>query len=196
MRSAKSEAVQILIQLQLSEDNKFLKNLLEVNSPGHVHKASDLNSSNSDLDCSGLLNTLESNDASTQRSFHRLIVESPSTSTSKSTTSDTQAVVNQSLLQQLAAIGERLNKIEKITVKKTSGSHKSKSRSAGTKTIKVANQSDSTHTSNHSARMHTNITDIHTIASTVSLPTLDHLKTNDTIQKVVAERLSELQHLN
>ena len=36
LRSAKSEGVQIPIQLQLSEDNEFLMNLLEVNSPGHA----------------------------------------------------------------------------------------------------------------------------------------------------------------
>ena len=90
--SAKSDGVQIPIQLQLSEDNKFL-NLLEVNSPGHAQQASDLNSFNRDLDCSGLLNTSESDNASTQpRSFDRLAVDSPSTSTSKTTPSDTQAL--------------------------------------------------------------------------------------------------------
>ena len=44
--------------------------------------------------------------------------------------------------------------------------------------------------------MHTNATYIHAVPSTVSLPTLDHLKANDSIQKAVAERLSELQPLN
>ena len=34
------------------------------------------------------------------------------------------------------------------------------------------------------------------MSSTIWLPTLDHLKTNDSIQKAVAERLSELQQLN
>ena len=38
--------------------------------------------------------------------------------------------------------------------------------------------------------------DTYTVPSIVSLPTLDHLKANDNIQKAVAERLSELQHLN
>ena len=105
MRSAKSDGVQIPIQLQLSEDNKFFKNLLEANSPGHAQQASDLNSSNSDLDSSGLLNTSESDDASTQaRSFDRLVVDSPSTSTSKTTTSDTQSLINQTILQQLTVI--------------------------------------------------------------------------------------------
>ena len=50
LRSAKSDGVQTPIQLQLSEDNKFLKNLLEVNSSGHSQQASDQNFSSSDLD--------------------------------------------------------------------------------------------------------------------------------------------------
>ena len=86
----------------------------------------------------------------------------------------------------MTAIGERLTKIEQKTVKKTSGPHKSKSRSAGIK-IKVVNQP---------ARTHTNVRDIHAVPSTVLLPTLGHLKANDTIQKAVVQRLSELQHLN
>ena len=96
----------------------------------------------------------------------------------------------------MTATGEQLNKIEQKTVKKTSGPHKSKSRSAGTKNTKVVSQSDSTHTGNHSTRTHTNVSDIHTVPSTASLPTLDHLKANDSMQKAVVERLSELQHLN
>ena len=136
-----------------------MKNLLEVNSPGHSQQASDLNSSNSDLDCSDLLNTSESDDASTQAcSFDRLMVDSPSTSTSKTTTPDAQSLINQTILQQLTAIGERLDKIEQKIVKKTSGPQKSNSRSAVTKNTKVVRQSDSTHTDNHSARMHANVT--------------------------------------
>ena len=44
--------------------------------------------------------------------------------------------------------------------------------------------------------MHTNATDTHAVPSNVLLPTLDHLKANNSIQKAAAERLSELQHLN
>ena len=118
----------------MSEDNAFLKNLLEVKSPGHAQQDSDPNSSISDLDCSGLVDTSENDDAGAQpRSFDRLVVDSPSTSASKTTTSDTQALINQTILQQLTAIGKMLNKIEQKTVKKTSGPHKSKSRSALTK---------------------------------------------------------------
>ena len=113
-------------------------------------------------------------------------MDSPSTSISKTVASDTQSIINQTIFQQLTTIGERLNKIEQKTVKKTLGPHKSKRRSAVTKNTKVVPQSDSTHTSINSAGTHATVTNTHTAPNTVSLPTLDHLRTNDNIQKVVA----------
>ena len=83
LRSAKSDGVQTPILWQLSDDNKFLKNLLESDNAG-----------------------------AQPRSFDRLVVGSPSTSATKNMTSDTQTLINQSILQQLTAIGERLNKVE------------------------------------------------------------------------------------
>ena len=140
LHSAKSDGVQTPIQLQSSGDHEFLKNLLEVNSPGHAQQASDLNSSISDLDCSVLLNLSKSDVASTQPClFDRLVVDGPSTYANKITHSDTQAFITQTILQQFTAIGERLNKIEPKR-----HLHTSKSRSTGTK-HKVVNQSDSTH---------------------------------------------------
>ena len=43
--SAKSDGVETLIQLQLLDDNEFLKNFLDVNSPGHGQQDLDPNSS-------------------------------------------------------------------------------------------------------------------------------------------------------
>ena len=88
-----------------------------------------------------------------------------------------------------------MDKIDLKPVKKNMGSHKSKSRSTGTK-HKVAKQSHSTLTSNHSEQIDTNATYTHAVTSTVLLPTLDHLKANGSVQKTVVERLSELKHLN
>ena len=87
LRSAKSDGVQTPIQLQLSKESECLKNLREVNSPGHAQQDVDKNSSSSDFYCSALLNTSESDDAGTQMpSFDRLVVDTPSTSTSKPVT--------------------------------------------------------------------------------------------------------------
>ena len=196
LRSVKSDGVQAPIQMHLSEDHNFLTNL-PGNSSAHAQQDSDPNSSGSDLDGSALVNSSDSDDAGTQpRSFDRLATEGPSTSTNKQTTSDTKAIINQTILQHLSAISEWLNKIEQKSIKKTSGPHKSRSRSSGTKTTNVVSQSVSTHPSSHSGRMHTQMSDTHTVPSTASLPTLDHLKANNNIQQAVAERLSELQHLN
>ena len=57
--SAKGDGVHTPIQLHLSEDNEFLKNLLEFNSPGHAQQISDQNSFSSDLDCSGSIITYD-----------------------------------------------------------------------------------------------------------------------------------------
>ena len=64
-----------------------------------------------------------------------------------------------------------------------------------TKNTKVVKQPDSTHIDNHSARTHANVTNIQAVPSTGSLPTLKYLKTNNSIQEAVADKLSEL-HLN
>ena len=48
----------------------------------------------------------------------------------------------------------------------------------------------------HSTRTHSKVTDTHTEPITVSLPTLDYLKANDSIQKAVMERLLEFQYMN
>ena len=99
LRWVKSDSVQAPLQLQLSEDHEFLTNLLD-NSHSHAQQASDPNSSASDLDCSDVVNSSDSDDAGTQpRSFDRLVSEGPSTSASKPTTPDTQALVNQTILQ-------------------------------------------------------------------------------------------------
>ena len=65
MLSIKSDGVQTPIQLQSSDDNEFLWNLLKVNSSGHTQQDSEPNSSSSELDYSSLVDT-DSDDASTQ----------------------------------------------------------------------------------------------------------------------------------
>ena len=97
--------------MHLSEDHDFLTNLLGNSSANAPN-----------LDGSALVNLLDSINAGTQTcSFDRLASEGPSTSANKQTTSDAQALINQTILQQLSAIGERLNKIEQKSVKRHQG---------------------------------------------------------------------------
>ena len=73
LRSVKSAGVQISIQLQLSEDNKILPE--------------------SDLDCSGLMESPDNNYPSIHASsFDLLKVDGPSTSTTKVPIVDAQAL--------------------------------------------------------------------------------------------------------
>ena len=68
------------------------------------------------------MDTLESDNTSTQVcSFDRLMGGSPSTSTSKNSTLDTQALINQTILQQLSAIGEGLQKLSRKKLRKLQG---------------------------------------------------------------------------
>ena len=90
MRSARTETVQIPIQVQLSDDSEFL-NLLG-NTPVAQQDSDASSNSDSDLDLSAVVGGSDSDDVSTQGcSFDRLQAENPSTSAAVSD----QALVNQ-----------------------------------------------------------------------------------------------------
>ena len=117
LRSGKSDGVQAPIQMHLLGDYDFLTNLLG-DSTAHAQQDSDPNILGSDLDVSALMNSSHSDNVGTQPwSFDRLASENPSTSADNRTTSDAQAIINQTILQQFSVIGERLNKIEQKSVK-------------------------------------------------------------------------------
>ena len=99
LRSARTETVQIPIQVQLSDDSEFLNLLCNTSV---AQQDSDVSSnSDSDLDLSAVVGGLDSDDVSTQgRSFDRLQAENPSTS---ATVSD-QTLVNQKILAQPLAL--------------------------------------------------------------------------------------------
>ena len=91
MRSAKTESLQIPIQVQLSDDNNFMTNLLGNSSL--TQQASD-SSSDSELDCSAIVGGSDSDDVSTPgRLFDRLQPETPKTSVAVSD----QTIVNQQI---------------------------------------------------------------------------------------------------
>ena len=63
LRSAKTESLQMPIQVQLSDDNDFMTNLLGNSS--FTQQSSD-SSSDSELDCSVVVDGSDSDDVSTQ----------------------------------------------------------------------------------------------------------------------------------
>ena len=107
LHSARTETVQIPIQVQVSDDSEFL-NLLG-NTPVAQPDSDASSNSDSDLDLSAVLAGSDSDDVSTQgRSFDRLQSEIPSTSAAV----PDQALVNQQILAQLSVIDTRLHKLE------------------------------------------------------------------------------------
>ena len=127
--SARTETVQIPIQVQLSDDREFL-NLLDNTSVAQQNSDASSNSV-SDLDLSAIVDGSDSDDGSTQgHSFDRLQMENPSTSAAVSD----QALVTQQILTQLSAIGTRLEKLEQDKVHRKSKHAKTAGR--GTRVIK------------------------------------------------------------
>ena len=188
LRSARTETVQIPIQVQLSDDSEFL-NLLGNTSVAQQDSDASSNS-DSDLDLSAIVGGSDSDDVSTQgRSFDRLQVENPSTSAAV----PDQTLVNQQILAQLSAIGTRLEKLEKNKVSKKSKHVKTVSRSARGKAKSTTANSPYTHV--HSTGTVTTPS-TGTATETLNLPTLDNLKKNVSIQQLVEDRIKELQQIS
>ena len=188
LRSARTETVQIPIQVQLSDDSDFL-NLLGNTSV--AQQDSDVSSnSDSDLDLSAVVGGSDRDDVSTQgRSFDRLQAENPSTSAAVSD----QTLVNQQILAQLSAIGTRLEKLEQDKVNKKSKQVKTVSRGARGKNKSSTAKSPYTHV--HSTGTLTTPS-TGTGTETLNLPTLENLKKNVCIQQLVEDRIKELQQIS
>ena len=188
LRSARTETVQIPIQVQLSDDSEFL-NLLDNTSVAQQDSDVSYNS-DSDLDLSAVVGGSDSDDMSTQgRSFDRLQAENPSTSAAVSD----QTFVNQQILAQLSAIGTRLEKLEQDKVNKKSKHVKTASRGARGKTKSTTAKSPHTHV--HSTGTLTTPS-TGTATETLNLPTLENLKKNVSIQQLVEDRIKELQQIS
>ena len=188
LRSARTETVQIPIQVQLSDDSEFL-NLLGNTSVAQQDSDASSNS-DSDLDLSAVVGGSDSDDMSTQgRSFDRLQAENPSTSAAVSD----QTLVNQQILAQLSAIGTRLEKLEQDKVHKKSNHVKTASRGARSKTKSTTVKSPYTHV--HSTGTLTTPS-TSTTTETLNLPTLENLKKNVSIQQLVEDRIKELQQIS
>ena len=64
LRSAKSNSLEVPVQLQISNDNDFITNLLDSQTLAMSQQESQNSSSDSDLDCSAIVNETDSDDAS------------------------------------------------------------------------------------------------------------------------------------
>ena len=109
LRSRRNDDLQIPVQLQFS-DNGLMTNLLGSNNLLGTQEESDSALSGSDLNCSGIVEHTDSDDAGTQmHSFHRLSPDSPSTFAQPTAALSSENLITQKILDQLQVIGSRLD---------------------------------------------------------------------------------------
>ena len=195
LRSTKSDSSEVPVQLQISNDSDFITNLLGSQTLAMAQQASQNSSSDSDLDCSALVNETDSDDASTPvRSFNRFEPEASTSSTQQNNSQDVQALVNHQILSQLSAITDTLTQLEGKQHKKTSDKQKIKGISVGGKGKNTINAHKNIENKQYS---HVASSTSHSIPlSTEGLPTRQQICANAHVQQGVEDRLKELQQLN
>ena len=136
LHSANRDTIQVPVQLQIGNTD-FMSTVLNQNNDSQPDSASDSNASQSDLDCSGLLNL--SNDEENCHSSGKIFskVEETGNHMQASTSSadfNPQLMINQQILDQLQTIGRRLDKLEQKPVKKSSDPTKIKNKTKAKQT--------------------------------------------------------------
>ena len=129
LRSASSDTQ---MQAQLGGDMDFVTQLLGVGPGTSSQQGCDSQSSDSELNCSDVINASDSDDTgSRNRSFNKFSQEKSGTSDSHAV--DTQTIINQQILVQLTDIGQQLKKLEKPDCKKSNDVTRHKNRSTRTR---------------------------------------------------------------
>ena len=106
LRSASSDTQ---MQTQLDGGMEFVTQLLGVGPGTSSQQGCDSQSSDSELNCSDVINASDSDDTgSRNRSFNKFSQEKSGTSDSHAV--DTQTIINQQILAQLTDIGQRLTR--------------------------------------------------------------------------------------
>ena len=162
---SREEVVELPVQLQLSDDTRFMSDLLANNKDNG--QVSDTDSSIDERDCEALVN-------------------SPSTSVTNAGSdqnpaiggSVSQQMINMQILQQMQSLGQRLDNMEEKSCKKTSDQAKVKNKTVKTK--KVKNSETPVTVAPQSKHLGT-------------VPDLNTLRQDALIQLKVEERLKQLQ---
>ena len=109
---SKEEVVELPVQLQLSDDGRFMSDLLAKEGK-HIGQVSDSDSSINDSDCEALIQSSPVKPSTSSQASNE--VGSDPTS---SDTSITQQVINMQILSQLQVLGKRLDSMEAKNGKK------------------------------------------------------------------------------
>ena len=123
LHSAKSDSLQVPIQVQILDNTGFLSKLLQANNKAHKAEESDGSSSDLDLNCSELVK--DSDEEETEETGNN---DSKDPGSGQTGTGITQDMINAHILSQLTNISQRLTKIESSKCKKTTDIKKIKTK--------------------------------------------------------------------
>ena len=116
LRSTRNDDLQIPVQLQFS-DNNVLTNLLGFNDIGGTQGDFNSSSLESELDFGGIVEHSDSDDSGTQtRSFNRLHLDNPTTSTHTTAALSPDSMITQKVLDQLQLIGSRSDYVNWVRI--------------------------------------------------------------------------------
>ena len=169
---SREETVELPVQLQLSDDTRFMSDLL-ANNNKEYGQVSDTDSSINERDCEALLNSPST--SARNVCFYDNNVESDQNPSLGGSVS--QQMINMQILQQLQSLGKRLDTMEEKTCKKTSDQTKVKNK---TVKKKVKNSKTPVTVAPESKHLGT-------------VPDLNTLRQDAMIQLKVEERLKQLQ---
>ena len=167
---SKEELVTLPVQLQLSDDGRFMSDLL-AKEGSHTGQVSDSESSINDGDCEALIHS-----SPVKPSLSNEAGSSVGSDPTVSDTSISQQVINMQILSQLQALGKRLDSMEAKNCKKTSDQSKTKN-----KTVKKVKHSE------------TPVTVAPEVKNSLQIPDLNMLRQDALIQLKVEQRLKEIQ---
>ena len=184
LRSNRKYTIQFSVQIQVTDDEQFLTDLLNpnssllnssVNMSDSVHESSD-----SEVDYDALIQDLDNETQSTSVKSAKNTSDTQSSDSVDITSQfKVQSVINSQILEQLQQIGKRLEKIENADCKKTSDRSKIKG--------KHVSKSKKVLTNKNNPKVET---------PDRKIPTLDSIKEDAMIQSRVEQRLQELSELD
>ena len=188
LRSNKKDTIQFPVQIQVTDDEQFLTDLLHQNSSSLNSTAnmsdSEHESLDNEVDYDDLIQDSDyekqSTSGKTSKTSSHIVV---SDSMDISSQFKAQSVINSKILEQLQKIGKRLDNIENVDCIKTSDKSKIKGAKGVSKSKKlVSTKSDS----KSDSRNETHVT---------KFPMFDSLREDAMIQSKVEQQLQELSEL-
>ena len=193
LRSASSDTQ---IQTQLGGDMEFVTQLLGAGSSTSSQQGCDSQSSDSELNCSDVINASDSDDTgSWNQSFSKFSTEKSGSSDYHAL--DTQTLINQQILAQLTDIGQWLQKLEKTDCKKSNDVTKHKNKSTRTRAKPTVNMSTKSTDSTGQSTVNSAVPGTVTFPlNSVTVPSLADIRQNANIQEKVDQRIKELHQLS